>query len=438
MKKILKYGLIITALLISKNGISQEIISLDECLNQAMEQNQQLKIAENNLKKTTYQTKEILSNLWPKINGNFDYKYYFDLPTQLMPAKAFNPMAPEWEFKAAQFGVPHNINANVQVGMPLFNADLYSGIKISKIAIELQSLNYTKTKEETYVLVSNLYYNAQIIKNQILFNEKNKENLTKLLKDLQLFYEQELATKNDVDKVRLQIEKLNVNIKLLKNKYSEIISALKLNTGIQKDFEVQTEIITPELKNITVKNSTELNLIEKKYDLVNAEVKKMKKGRLPKLSLYGSYGTIGYGYDEKPHDFLDFYDVSLVGVKLEMPLFDLSRKHKIQQKKIDKENVKIQWDLAKEKNQMDIVNTKNKLQVQLEVIENKKEQIALAKSIYKKTLLQHKQEMASLTEVLLAENDIIQAEQDYLSSVIEYLKTNLELKKLTGNLISLN
>jgi len=434
MKQTLKIGLIIAVFFISNIAGSQEILSLDDCLNHAMEQNKQLKIAENNLKKTVYQKKEILSNLWPKINGNFDYKYYFDLPTQLMPAKAFNPLAPDWEFKPAQFGVPHNINANVQVGMPLYNANIYSGIKLSKIAIEMQTLNYQKTKEDTYVLVSNLYYNAQIIKNQIIFTEKNKENLTKLYKDLTLFYEQKMATKNDVNKVYLQIKKLEANIKLLQNKYEEIINALKLNTGIENDFEVQTEIITPELKEITVKEPTELKLLKKKYDLANMEVKKIKKGMLPTLSAFGSYGTIGYGYDEKPHDFLDFYDISLIGIKLEMPLFDLSRKRKVQQKKIERENVKLQWDLAKDKNQMDIRNIKNKLLVQLEIIENKKEQILLAKSIYRKTLMQHKQEMASLTDVLLAENDIVQTQQEYLSSVIEYLKSNLEFKKLTGNL----
>ncbi len=416
-------------------GFSQQVLSLDQCVDQAMEYNKQVRMAENNILKTEYQKKEILANLWPKINGTADYKYYFDLPTQLMPAKAFNPMAPEWEFKAAQFGVPHNINANVQVGMPLYNADVFSGIKISEIAIELQKLNYQKTKEDTYVLISNLYYNAQIIKNQIIFTKKNKENLTKLLNDLKLFYEQELVTKNDVDKVDLQVKKLDVNLKLLQNKYKEVINALKLNMGKKEDFEVTTEIITPELKEYPVKTATDIKLLGKKYDLADTEIKKIKRGRLPKLSAFGSYGTIGYGYDEKPHDFLDFYNVSLVGVKLEVPFFDLSRKKKIKQKELERDNARLQLELVKEKNQMDIENAQNKLQVQLEIIENQKDQIALAKSVYKKTLMQHKQDMASLTDVLLAENDIIKAEQDYLTAVIEYLKANLELKKLTGNLI---
>ncbi len=438
MKKGIKNTMMLLLLLWSSAMFSQEVLTLQECVDKAIKHSKQLKMAENNIEKATYQRKEILSNLWPKINGTVDYKYYFDLPTQLMPAKAFNPMAPEWQFKPAQFGVPHNINANVQVGMPLFNPDLISGLKISKVAIELQELNYQKSKEDTYVLISNLYYNAQIIKNQIEFTEKNINNLNKLLQDLKLFYEQKMVTKNDVDKVALQVSKLDVNLKMLHQKYDEIRNALKLNMGVSNDFEVSSNIINPEPKTYMPKSNTNELLLEKKIELSDNEIKKLKRSRLPRLSAFGSYGSIGYGYDEKPHDFLDFYDVSLVGVKLEIPVFDFSKRRQIQQKKIDKENARLQLDLVKEKNAMDIKNARQKLAVQLQIIQNQKEQMALAKSVYDKTLLQHKQELVSLSDVLLAENEMIKAQQDYLSSIVTYLKTDLELKKLTGNLVPKN
>ncbi len=438
MKKLYTTSLLLLLSIWITPVFSQQILSLDECVNQAIHNSRQIKIAENEVLKSEYKRKEIAANFWPKINGNFDYKYYFDLPTQLMPAKAFNPMAPDWEFKPAQFGVPHNINANVQVGMPLYNAELFSGLKISKIAEEMQKLNYKKSKEDTYVLISNLYYNAQLIKNQMVFTSKNKENLQKVLKDLELFYQQKLATKNDVDKVRLQVNKLDINLKLLQNKYNEIINALKLNMGTNKDFDVSPDIITPQLKKYNLLPSTEELLLTKKYELANTEVKKLKKGRLPSLSLFGSYGTIGYGYDEKPHDFLDFYDVSLVGLKIEIPLFDFSRSKKIKQKKLDAENAKLQLELVVDKNTTDIKNAEERLKLNLKVAENQKEQLKLAQSVYEKTLLQYKQEVASLNDVITAENEVIKAQQDYLSSVIEYLKTELELKKLTGNLIPEN
>ena len=42
--------------------------------------------------------------------------------------------------------------------------------------------------------------------------------------------------------------------------------------------------------------------------------------------------------------------------------------------------------------------------------------------------------MASLTDIVLADNALREAQQTYLSAVVDYLKADLELKKLTGNI----
>jgi OMF family outer membrane factor len=67
-------------------------------------------------------------------------------------------------------------------------------------------------------------------------------------------------------------------------------------------------------------------------------------------------------------------------------------------------------------------------------VETTTKQIELAESVYGQTVLQQKQGVANLTEVLLADNALREAQQNYLSAVIDYLKADLELKKLSGNI----
>ncbi len=62
------------------------------------------------------------------------------------------------------------------------------------------------------------------------------------------------------------------------------------------------------------------------------------------------------------------------------------------------------------------------------------EQIRLAQIVYEQTALQQKEGVASLTDIVLADNALREAQQTYLSAVIDYLKADLELKKLTGNI----
>jgi OMF family outer membrane factor len=411
--------------------------SLDECVDKALANNKLLKIDENNIKASLEKQKEVKANLLPKINASLDYKYFFDLPTQLMPAKAFNPMAPEWQFNAAQFGVPHNINANIQLGMPLYNATLFSGIKTTKIATELRELQFQKSKEEVVVSVSNLYYSAQIIRNQIVFMEKNIENSTKLLDNLILLKEQKLVTGTDVNKVDLQVKQLETTKQLLESKYQQVLNGLKINMGLVADkFDVQTSVDYKQVNDYTTQTITDIKLAATKLKLNEREIKTLKKGRIPSLMLYGSYGQTGYGYDEKPNDFLDWYTMSFVGVKLDIPVFDKSRSHKIKQKRYEADNTKLQMALLNDKNTVEIDNTKLQIGVTQATIDNTQEQIALAQKVYDSVLLQHKQDVASLADVLMADNNLRQAQQNYLTAVIDYLKADLTLKQLTGNILN--
>jgi OMF family outer membrane factor len=416
---------------------SQEVWTLEQCVDTALVNNKKLKIDKNNILISEAKQKEVKSNLYPKLNATFDYKYFFDLPTQLMPASAFNPMAPEWQFNAAQFGVPHNINANVQLGMPLYNAQIYGGIKATKIASELKTLQFKKTKEGVYVTISNLYYNAQIIKNQIAFMDTNIKNSNKLLDNLKLLKEQQLATGTDVNKVDLQVKQLQTQKNLLVSKYQQIINALKINMGFDAGtMEVVSKIDYQKLPVYSKQKITDIQMAETKKKLNESEIKTLKRGRLPSVTLYGSYGQTGYGYDEKPNDFLDFYSVSFVGLKVAVPVFDISRRHKINQKKIESENTDLQLSLLGEQNDMEIESAKNQLAITQLTINNTLEQIDLAQSVYDNTVLQHKQDTASITDVLLADNNLRQAQQNYIAAVIDYLKADLELKKLTGNIIN--
>ena len=89
-----------------------QVWSLQQCIDTAQVHNKNLKMGRNTIAIGEQKKKEAQANLIPKVSVNADYKYFTNLPYQLMPLSTFNPTAPEGQFKEAQFGVPHNINAN--------------------------------------------------------------------------------------------------------------------------------------------------------------------------------------------------------------------------------------------------------------------------------------------------------------------------------------
>lgn len=151
--------------------------------------------------------------------------------------------------------------------------------------------------------------------------------------------------------------------------------------------------------------------------------------------MYGSYGQTGFGYDEKPNDFLKFFPTSFAGLQVSVPIFNGTvTKRKINQKKIELQNSQLQIENVADQNNMLIENATRKRMVTQQTIKNTTSQINLAKNVYDEMILQQKEGTANLTEILLADNALREAQQSQVNAIIDYLKADLELKKLTGNI----
>jgi len=424
--------------LIGFQAAQAQVWTMQQCIDTAQVRNKNLQMSRNNIAIGEQKEKEAKANLIPKVTANADYRYYYNLPYQLLPVNAFNPAVPEGEYRAIQFGVPHNINANLQLTMPLYNPQVYGAIQTTKIASELTELQYQKTEEQIYFEISNLYYNAQILHHQLAFIDSNLINAERLLKNMQLLNEQLLSKGTDVSKVKLQVSQLSTQKETIKSKYEQVLNALKFAMGIsiEQNLQIEAAIQYQTATEYNTSSTLDILIIKTQNRLLSSEISTLNKSRfLPSLNLIGMYGTTGFGYNGLPNSFLNFYPIGYAGIQLSYPLFNGTvTLRKINQKKFELQNSELQFGLLTEQNNMQVENTKLQRMVAKKSVETTTEQIELAKTIYEQTILQQKQGTASLTDVLLADNALREAQQTYLSAVIDYLKADLELKKLTGNI----
>ncbi|MFT6982529.1 MAG: OMF family outer membrane factor [Crocinitomicaceae bacterium] len=409
---------------------------LQDCIDTALVHNKRLAISRNKVLIGEQRSKEAKANLIPKLTINGEYKYYTDLPYQLMPLSVFG--GPEGQFKEAQFGVPHNINANLQLAVPLYNPQVYGAIEVTKIASELAEIQYQKSEEQIYLEISNLYYNAQIVQTQLDFIDSNISNNQRLLQNIKLAKEQLLANGTDVDRVALQREQLKSQRFRLENEYDQVLNGLKFLMGIsiERDIKINAAVQYESKSEYEPQLTLDLLMVKTQNHLLKTELSTLKRTRLPSVSLFGSYGTIGYGYDQKPNDFLNFYPVGLAGLQVKYPLFNGTvTQRKIDQKKIEITNSEIQLTLVDDQNEMFIENAQMDKKVAEQLIGTNMLQVELAKSIYENTELQRQNEVSSLNDVLMADVAYREAQQNYLSAIVDYLKADLELKNRSGNIL---
>jgi len=433
-----KQTLLLLLFLIGVYTSQAQLWTLQQCIDTAQIRNKNLQVSRNNMAIGEQKEKEAKANLFPKVTVNADYKYFTNLPYQLMPLSTFNPAAQEGTYKETQFGVPHNINANLQLTMPLYNPQVYGAIQTTKIASELTELQYQKTEEQIYFEISNLYYNAQLLHHQLTFIDSNLINAKKLLKNIQLLNEQLLAKGTDVSKVKLQVSQLATQKENISGKYEQVLNALKFAMGIsiEQNLQIEANIQYQNTNEYTPSSTLDIRIINTQNRLLSSELTTLNKSRfLPSLNFIGMYGTTGFGYNGLQNSFLDFYPIGYVGIQLSYPLFNGTLTlRKITQKKFELRNSELQFGLLTEQNTMQVENAKLQRLVAKKSVETTTEQIELAKTIYEQTILQQKQGTASLTDVLLADNALREAQQTYLSAIIDNLKADLELKKQTGNI----
>lgn len=410
-------------------------ITLDQSIEKALQNSRNLKLSKAEIDLAGEKRKEATGNLLPKLSASADYRYFIELPYQLMPASVFG--GPPGTYKEVQFGVPQNLSANLQLSFPVVNPVVINSLKTLNIAGDLAAIQYQMTEEELVLNVSQTYYNAQILLSQLAFLDTNIINTGKLEESVSLLYEQDLAKRTDIERVKLQLDQLVAKRSFIYAQYKQVTNALEFLMGvtISDSLEVEPAGYSIQAKEFQTGEITELKLLEMKLRMNESELKSLKLARLPVIGAYAIYGTTGFG-NTGANSFFDFYPVSFTGVQLSFPLFNGTvTNHRIKQKTIETSKTKIQQEMISDRISLEKINARRQYEAAMEQVTTMVSQIDLANKIYLNTVLQNKQGVASLSDVLMADTSLREAQQNYTSSLISLFKAELELKRVTGNLI---
>lgn len=429
---------IVGMILISNVAVYAQTLTLEQCVGTALQYNRNIKLSQQDIFLANEKNKETRGNILPKIVGLTDYRYYTDLPYQIMPAAAFGGIP--GTYKEIQFGVPQSLNANLQVTVPVYNPSALGAVKNTRIARELSEIQKIKTEEDVVMEVSNAYYNAQILLSQLSFLDSNIINTSKLVQATILLHQQQLVKGTDVDRLQLQLDQIANQRNTVFSQQQQVLNVLNFLMGKPISDSIQVLINEKSAIEINFKSqlTTDILLIDKKNEVNTSELRALRNSKLPTLGLYGVYGTSGFGTTGS-NSFFNFHPISYVGAQLSVPLFNgLVTKHRIVQKKIDIQKTNIQKELVAEKSKLDLINAEMQYLLANQNIATINNQINLAKKIYDNTVLQNRQGMASITDLILADNSLRDAQQNYIVALVSLRKSELEYKRVTGNLISNN
>lgn len=422
-------------------GNSQEVLSLEKCLNIGIENNLSLQTKRNEMEKGKYTLSENRARLLPQINGFANFNDNIDPPVSVTDGSAF--------------GMPYNVtqtlqytaNAGVQLQMPLYNQTLYTAVSIARITDRMNSQNYGKAREDLIMEITKMYYLGQTTAEQLRLVEENIRRLEELKNITVAFYDNDMALEVDVKRVNINLENLRVQYDNAKAMFVQQMNMLKYLMDYPADREILPEpvdteqIALAELSGLS-EDLYELQLLRSQKDLAGKQKQAVIYGYLPSLSLVGNlsfsaYTDKGYHWFHN-HPSNKWYRSYGIGVSLKVPIFDgLDKRQKLKKAKLDVANFTLAEENARKSLQTQYLNATNDLMNSQRNFRKQKDNYLLSEDVYEVTSSRYKEGIASMTEVLQDEMRMTEAQNNYISAHYSYRLNNLTMLKLTGKLDTL-
>ncbi|MDH4058486.1 MAG: TolC family protein [Cyclobacteriaceae bacterium] len=427
-------------------GVSgQKAYSLDDCIQFALENNQNIKNAQLEYESSEYRVGEILSIGLPQLDVATDLGYNFVVPTSFIPAEFVGGEV--GTFIPVQFSPAYNGQAYVGLKQMVFDGSYFVGLQASRTYTERARKEKIKTEIDIVADVSKAYYLVLVNIDRLELIDKNYARLDSLYKETQVMFDNGFVEKIDVSRIKVQLNNLAVE----KNNFSNTLDVSYAILKFQMGMDINTSItLLDKIEDIkldaldenfgsdfTYDDRIEVSLLNTNLDLANYDIKNTQSQYLPKLDLYGRIGaSSGAGTSSDFFQFGDnWYGFGILGLQLNIPVFDGLRKHRlIQQKRITADQIENNQDLVKQNIDLEIKTTKSALKKSFDNLLAQRENMELAENVYNVSKIKYEEGIGSNLEVIEADADFKQAQTNYYNALFEAIVAKIDLEKSYGKL----
>ncbi len=382
----------------------------------------------------------------PQVKGEINFQNFIDIPTQVLPANAFNPMADPKELVPLRFGTDYNTNAGLTASQLIFDGSYIVALQASRSYAMVSKLSLSKTENDVKEAVAQAYYTVIVAEENKKVLQQSLDNMNKILKETEAIYKSGFAEEQDVDQMKVSVATLTNSLNRL-NKQTELAyKLLKFQMGLDVDAEIT---LTDNMRSLISDNTAEtLATTEFKYS-DNLDYKLLQtQAHLAKLSLrrerYGYLPSVGAFFSHTQNALRNDFDIfdkdkkwfptTLWGLKISIPIFDSGMKGaKISQAKQEyakilntqkqiEQSLKIQSESAK----ADFTTAMERYMIE-------KENLNLTEKIYNKTLIKYKEGLASSLELAQAQGQFLSTQGNYVNAMLDLLNSKARLEKIMNN-----
>ena len=305
MKKIILY--IILGLILVGVPLRAQNIKLDSAKVLALENNNRIKDAEFKLKASEKAKESAFTNYFPKVEASgfalrsSDYLLDIQTPEMNLPVYDGNPANLP---NATQFAYVPSLNiqsldyvntAMVTATLPIYaGGRIRNGNNLAQLGVEINQDQLNLSTDQVLTTTEGYYWNLVALNEKKITLHNYEKLLLRLQKEVQDYYDAGLINKSDLLKVKLELNKIEVNKLKLDNGIEMLKMVFCQHIGIayNQSFNVNDSIVSilpPEFFFITtdkaLENRNEYKMLNKAIEAEELQ-KKMTRGEyLPQFAI---------------------------------------------------------------------------------------------------------------------------------------------------------
>jgi len=422
--------------------------SLKEVLKVGLENSYDLKKTRLDEDAAAYQRKEIIGSGLPQVKAYGNYNNFLNVTPMGIPGGVLNPESSPNDIDVIQFGVPQSLQAGVQLNQLIFSQSYLVGLKAARTSEEFYLLLSQMSEEDILYDLAMNYYNIIGLELQRETVDANMDRLVNLERILRAQVENDLAKKVDYNRVKVNMttlqaskDDLEIGISQSKN-YLKLLMGIPMDTPLEleeQDFDLDLSQALPQDLNTDLQNRIDLRVLNKQQDLYGLDIQNIRSGYYPTLI---GFADVNYNTFSNDFTFLSeskpWYRGALIGLKLEIPIFDgFQKKNRVAQAKV--RSWQLDQDIIKA-NQAAVMQHQNamkKLTSSIGSAKAQEENLQLAEDVYAQTELLYKEGLSPLTDLLEAETALREARTAFNNQLINVKTAQVDLYKSTGDISKL-
>lgn len=440
IKKINILQLLFFGLSVLQAQVFPEAVTLEEAIEFGLENNRNIINANLEVQKAYKEKWKTIAIGLPQLSARADYQNFIELPTSLIPAQFFG--GNDGEFAEVQFGTPQTMSAGITLNQLIFDGSYVVGIEATKVYLDASKNILEKTVLEIRKNIVNSYFSVLLVRANIGFLKKNRDNLNSNLTELIQLFKNGFDEEQSVEQLRLTLSSVENQLRYAQDMERTTLNMLKLLLGfptasplfLSDSLEV---LSTPDLFQITAEefkteNNIDIKIAENNLLSEDLLYRYERSKSLPRISAFinGNYTGNSESFTFTNVD-QKWFGASLFGVKLQVPIFSsLKRRASSQKAKISVSQARFVLKETKERIFIETQAASNKYKLAVENYFNAKENLALANRIKDKNQIKYFEGMVGSFELRQAQLQLYGAQNNYLKAIQSVVQKKITLETL--------